>query len=391
MAFFSGRVTFTRFRVLGRSPRMFGPEHLKRLVGHAAGKSRLVTTDGSDLGWTAGDHVLDTNFDLEKNTVEDSLHFALRVDSQKFPADLQRAYFQIELEALAKSNPSGIPSGRQKREAREAARRRLEDEARDGRFLRRQTVPVLWDARAKELLAGTTSAAVFDRLHTLFELTFGQSFEPLSAGPLAFRLAEPHRQTRGVDDASPSAFAAGATGEVAWIADEADRDFLGNEFLLWLWYLLEEESDTLRLGDGSDAALMLTRSFVLECPRGRTGRQSLTSDTPTRLPEARRAAQSGKLPRKAGLTLARHDQQYDLTVHAETLAVASARLPAPEAVEGRARLEERVGQLRHLLETLDLIYDAFVRRRASAEWQKELAKVQKWLRREERGGRTAAG
>ena len=47
-------------------------------------------------------------------------------------------------------------------------------------------------------------------------------------------------------------------------------------------------------------------------------------------------------------------------------------------------------QLRHLLETLDLMYDAFGSRRAGADWSKELAKVQKWLQRDDRAGRMAA-
>ena len=66
---------------------------------------------------------------------------------------------------------------------------------------------------------------------------------------------------------------------------------------------------------------MLARTLTLECPRGQTGSESITSDGPTRLPEARRAIQAGKLPRKAGLTLVRHEQQYELTLQAETLAV----------------------------------------------------------------------
>jgi hypothetical protein len=47
----------------------------------------------------------------------------------------------------------------------------------------------------------------------------------------------------------------------------------------------------------------------------------MTNEGPTRLPEAFRALQAGKLPRKAGLILVRHDQQYELTLQAETLAV----------------------------------------------------------------------
>jgi hypothetical protein len=392
MGFFSGRMTFARFRVSGRPPRQFGPEHLEKLTAHAIGKQRQVHADGVEVGWTAGDHVLDTRFDLAKNIVNDTLHFALRLDQQKLPADLLRAYTQVELEALAAGNPSGLPSNRQRRQARETARERLEDESRDGRFLRRKAYPLLWDAQSNELLAGTTAVTVIDRLNTLFQQTFGRGFEALSAGRQAFLLAELRNQTRGVDDARPATFLAGASpANIAWIPDEASRDFLGNEFLLWLWFVLDADADSLKLADGSEVSAILARSLVLECPRGETGRQSITSDGPARLPEARRAIQAGKLPRKAGLTLGRHDRQYELTLQAESLAVSGARLPAPEEAEERARLEERITQLRHLLETLDLLYDAFGRVRLGDAWPRELARVQKWLQRDERGRLSAIG
>jgi hypothetical protein len=392
MGFFSGRVTLSRFGVKGSPPKLFRPAHLERLRAHAIGKQRTASADGVEAGWTAGGHLLDTTFDLEKNIVNDTLHFALRLDTNKLPGDLLRAYTQIEIDAAAKGNPSGQASASQKREARAAARERLEDEARDGRFLRRKAYPLLWDALSNELLVGTTSVTVLDRLHTLFEHTFGVGFERFGAGPQMYRLAELRSQGRGVDDARPSAFvAATAQPEVAWLPDETSRDFLGNEYLLWLWYQLDSESDTVALSDGSEAAVMMARTLVLECPRGQTGRETINSDAPTRLPEARRALQAGKLPRKTGLTVVRHDQQYELTLQAETLAVSSARLPAPEATEERARLEERVTQLRHLLETLDLLYDAFAAKRASDAWPKELARMQKWLKRDEPGRLSALG
>jgi hypothetical protein len=382
MGFLSGRLTCTRFRVSGRAPRSFDTEHLEQLHDHMIGKQRLAAADGSSAGWIAADHILDTSFDLAKNVVNDALHFALRVDTQNVPADLLRAYTQVELEGLSAGNPSGIPSGRQKREARHLAKERLEKEAADGRFLRRKAIPVLWDKPSNELLVGTTAVTALDRLHTLFQQTFHRGFELLGAGRQAFFQAEVREQARNVDDASPAAFVFGNRGTVAWLPDEANRDFLGNEFLLWLWYVIENESDTLKLADGSEATVMLARTLVLECPRGQTGRQSLASDGPAQLPEAHRALQAGKLPRKAGLTIVRHDQQYELTLQAETLAVTGARLPVPEAEEERARLEERVTQVRHLLETLDLLYDAFGRRRLGSDWTKELAKVKQWLKKE---------
>jgi hypothetical protein len=392
MGFFSGRVSFVRFRIAGPSPGMFGPEHLERLQDHAIGKSRLAGSDGVEVGWTAGEHILDTTFELAKNIVEDTLHFSLRIDTNKLPADLLRAYYQVDLAALAATNPSGQPSQRQKKEAKESARQRLENQASDGRFLRRKAYPLLWDARSNELLAGTTSAGVVERLHTLFQQTFGQKLEMLTAGVQAFRLAELRSSTRGVDDASPSAFLPGlSTTTVEWCPDETSRDFLGNEFLLWLWYMLDNEGDTITLSDKTEVALMIARTLVLECPRGQTGRETISSEGPSRLPEARRAIQAGKLPRRLGLTLIRHDHTYDLTWTAENLAVTAARLPAPEESEERARLVERVAQLRHLLETLDLLFDAFVAVRTSDDWSQELGRIQQWLQREERNRLGAAG
>jgi hypothetical protein len=383
MGFLSGRVNFIRYHVAGRAPKLFGPEHLERLAAHTIGKERQLSGDGVEAGWIAGDHILDSEFDLAKNIINDALHFELRIDTQKVPPDLLRAYTQVELQALAAGNPSGRPSSRQKREARQAARDRLENEAGDGRFLRRKSYPVLWDNQSNELLVGATADAVVDRLHGLFQKTFGHSFERVGAGQRAFLLAELREQTRGVDDASPTAFApGGAAGELAWLPDEASRDFLGNEFLLWLWYVLEEESDTIGLADGSEVAVLMARTLVLECPRGQHGKESISSDSPPRLPEARRAIQAGKLPRKTGLTLVRQDRQYDLTLHAETLAVTGACLPPPEDEDDRARLEERINLLRHLLETLDLLYDAFGRRRTGSGWSKESARMKKWLERD---------
>jgi hypothetical protein len=380
MGFFSGRVTCLRFRVSGKALRGFGPEQLEALAEHAIGRQRVASRDGSQVGWTAGDHILDTKFDLAKNIVNDALHFALRTDEQKVPADLLRAYTLIELEGLAAANPSGIPSSRQKRQARLTARERLDDESRDGRFLRRRAFPVLWDAPSGELLAGTTSGSAIDRLANLFQQTFDRKLEPLGAGRQAFLLAEADDRKRQVDDAEPTAFVPGQPAEIAWSPDENSRDFLGNEYLLWLWHYLERESDTIKVSDGSEIVCMIARSLVLECPRGQTGRESISSDGPAKLPEALRAIQAGKLPRKMGLTLVRQDATYELTLQAESLGIGSARLPSPEGEDDRARLECRATQLRHLLETLDLLYQAFLRRRLTDSWSKEVARIRKWLK-----------
>jgi hypothetical protein len=386
MGFFTGRVTYLRYHVDGLAPKAFGPEHLERLATHAVGKQQAASKDGTEVGWIAGDDILDVGFDLAKNVVNDTLHFALRVDTQKLPGDLLRAYARAELQALVAENPSRRPSAKQKKDAREAARQRLEAEAKDGRFLKRKAYPLLWDAHTNQLLIGTTSANALDHAQRLFQDTFASGLTLLDAGMVAQQQAAAGKQPGVLTDLRPAAFLPGlGTPEVAWIKDAASHSYLGNEFLLWLWFTLDAEGDTLALPDESDVVMMAARTLVLECPRGLSGNETIRSGDPTKLPEARRAIQAGKLPRQAGLILVRHEQQYELTLQAETLAVSGAKLPPAEDGDARGKLEERAGQVRHLIETMDLLYAAFLQRRLGAAWPKELERVQKWLQREERG------
>jgi hypothetical protein len=372
---------------------MFGPEHLEALAAHVPGTKKAASAEGGDFGWTAGGHIFDTSFTMEKNVVDDTLQFSLRIDTNKLPADLLQAYAAIELEALSSKNPSGQPSARQRREARDTARQRIEAEARDGRFLKRKAFSALWDARSNEVVASIASEAAADKLYLLFKATFSVGLEPLTAGALAFQLAESRGQTRGIDDAQPSPFTPGPPyTSVHWAPDEESKDWLGNEFLLWLWHQLEENEGSVPLNDRTEVVVMIANTLSLECPRGQTGKEVLTHEAPTRLPESRRAIQSGKLPRKAGLILSRQGSQYELALSAERFGLSGVKLPPTEETEEQGRREERVGQLRHLIETLDLLYDAFGSRRASSAWARELPALQAWLQREERPRRaTSAG
>ena len=382
MAFLTGGVTFLRFEVQGKAPE-FDQTALDALETHSAGRQRLASADGVECGWTASQHVLDTRFTLEKNVCDDALLFDLRIDTDKLPGDLLKAYYEVELAALSANNPSGFASAKQKREARSAARDRLEDEAKDGRFKKRKCVPVMWDRRSGELLFGSTSVTHVDRLCALFKQTFGIELEPMTAANCIAQDPELVREPAGL-----SRFVEGVTpDQVAWIPDENQADYLGNEFLLWLWFGSEGETDTVALSDDSDATYMIAKKLLLDCPRGMSGTDGFRHDGPSKLPEAKRALKSGKLPRQCGLILVRHDEQYEFVLHAETLAVSAAKMPKSDKDQPRSVTErnvERLGQVRHFVETLDLLYAKFLSIRLGAEWPDMLARIQKWIAHPER-------
>jgi hypothetical protein len=387
MGFLNGRVTFTRYRVSGSSPLPFAAELLAMAKRHAAGRHGSADPpDGVSTGWSGGDHVLDLSFDLAKNVLNDALHLAIRIDADKIPGSLLKAYTQIETEARAKLNSSGRATKAQRQEAKEAGRLRAEAEAADGRFRRLNHYPVLWDGQIGVLYVGTTSTTVLERLGTLFRETFDRTLEPITAGSLITSLgARDDTASHDRFDGGTLSLFGGEESElstVAWAENAPNMlDHLGNEFMVWLWHALQNDGDTVQLADGSEVAVMLTKTLTLDCPRGETGRDSLTDDSPTRLPEAFRALQSGKLPRKAGLIIVRHGAQYELTLQAETLAVSGALIPKPE--DGKLASNEvaiaRIDSLRHLTETLDLLFDSYRRRRAGAGWFKEVSRIRRWL------------
>ncbi len=128
---------------------------------------------------------------------------------------------------------------------------------------------------------------------------------------------------------------------------------------------------------------MMARTLSLECPVAETGKETISSTSPVQLPEAKRAVQAGKLPRKAGLTLVRHDQQYDLTLQSETLSVGGASLPKLDKMSPADENVERIDQIRELAETLDLLLGAFVQRRLSTAWRDDVKAIREWLDKEE--------
>jgi hypothetical protein len=378
MGFANGRVTFVRYRVNGQAPAPFSSETIELLEQHAIGRRPAEAADGVSYGWSAGDHVLDASFSLEKNVLEDALLFAIRIDTDKIPSQLLQAYTRIELDARAALNPSGRPTKAQREEAKEAARVRAEAESADGRFRRRRHDPVLWDSRSNTLFAGTTSSSVNDRLVALFQETFGLSIEPISAGVLAQDAAS---NLSIVSEAVPTSFVTNEEGlaALAWSPDPARPDYLGNEFLVWLWHTLKSDGGVITLADGSELSAMLTKTLTLDCPRGETGRDSLVDTGPTRLPEAFKALQHGKLPRKAGLLLDRQGQTYEFTLQAETLSISGLSLPKPEGVQGRDLTLARLESIRHFVDSFDMLFHAFLDRRLTDAWHGDLGRIRAWL------------
>ena len=384
MGFLTGSVTFERFRIDKDTSGAFGEEHLEILKQHRIKKVESSSHEQAVVGFTGGDHLLDTNFDFEKNILGEAMHFGIRIDSCSIPGPIKRAWMQIELAGIMSENLGSRPTKAQRQEAKDAVDERCTAEAQKGNYKRMGETSVLWDADTETLFLGGSSEKTNDACIDLLERAFGLEFSRVSAGKLALEYAEEAGVNAEMFAINPTPFLSGEGAEVTWWNGMKDNyDYLGNEFLLWLWWKWETGSGTIALGDESEVSGMFARSLTLDCPKGEFGKESISSESPVALPEAAMAIRMGKQPRKAGLTLVRNDEQYDFNLQAESFVLGSAKIsrPGDSSTELHDTLD-RIESVRRMAETIDLLFEAFCEVRIGKPWSRESQALSKWLQRE---------
>lgn len=382
MPFRSGSVSYQRFRVQGPAPRRVDETLFQTLSQHvlgAFGSDGGPGQEGLRAGWCAGRHVLDTDFSMEKNAFEGSLLAAIRVDAAKVPATVRRAYA-----AIAEGDPR-TP----RKAARDEADRRGRADVADGRWTRVGMVPFVWDLGSGALLAPVAGDALREAVRGLFERSVGCRVERMGAGAVAASLL-PEGRVSDLDDLRPESLgqvpagAESAGPPVPWARAAGDgRDFLGNEFLLWLWWRSDVHGGEVET-DGGTVDVRLQRSLDLECAHGVGGSTSLRGDAPADSTEAGRALLAGKWPRRAGLLVQSQGVGFECVLQADRFAISGLRLPPAEGPRGgRTALETRLGQVALFDETLNALFRAFLSLRTGAGWRSTAESWRTWVR--ERG------
>ena len=381
MGFLAGSLTFTRFEITEDPTGAFGDKHLQILEKNQIQNNvKTGLEDEPAIGFVGGDHVLDTEFGLEKNVIGEAIYFGVRMDTIAIPAPIKRAWMQMELKAIMLDKQGKRPSREQRLEAEAAVAQRCQDEADKGNYRRIGVTQVIWDAATSVLFIGTASTKTVDLVAGFIESKFKLTLRLITPTTLSLDHVEGNSdQYESLITTRPTAFVEATQNQVTWWNGMGDNyDFLGNEFLIWLWWHWETESSVIDLEDETDLSGMFTKVLALDCPLGDSGKETISSLAPAALPEALMAIQMGKQPRKAGLNLARDGEQFELTLQAETFSVNAARIVNQSEINPGNDREVRVQSLRNLGDTIDLLFSAFLNRRLT-HWDEELARIQEWL------------
>ncbi len=411
MSFRSGSISCVRCAVAsGPAPQslddaLFEALQANRIRPESAGQG----TDTAS-GWIAGRHLLDLWFGYEANAFGGCLLASMRTDTAKVPAGLLRAYRALALDeaagiggrSRAAANAGGAGAGEPRRvtradrlDAKDRADRRGQEELSQGLWRRIAERPVLWDLALGTIWSPVGSDAAFEQLNTLVDATFGCRIERQTAGRLAASILGARGRSRDFDDLVPSAFVPppqavatdedgaprtiGANPDVPW-ATIHPADWLGNEFLLWLWWASERQEGMVDTEDG-EVAFVLERSLDLSCAWGVSGESTVRGDAPTRTPEAARALLSGKWPRKVGMTLSAQGRAYRFALQADRMECAGIALPKPEEPPSseRVAIEQRIDSFLTFDRAMVSLYAAFLTQRTADSWAAQRDAMRTWM------------
>jgi len=235
-----------------------------------------------------------------------------------------------------------------------------------------------------------------DQFMLLFRETFDRSVVAASSGEMAARWSATAGESRRFDDCRPDHFinppdGADEPAPAMGSADEArSKDFLGTEWLTWLWYTSHVESPEITTPKGDSITVLFEKSLQLECAFKITGATAIHADGPTRLPEAPVALAGGKRPIQAGLQIATPGGGFSFKVRGDAMNFSGVQLPPPEnpATE-RVVFEDRIEKLRDLIDATEQTYTAFLKRRLSGKWPQTLNVMRNWIAAGSYGDRMA--
>ncbi|MEQ9453914.1 MAG: hypothetical protein RLN76_04890 [Phycisphaeraceae bacterium] len=397
MSLTSGRVTFCRYLVEGDAPKSVDDVAVSILEEHAFVASAVPDAREPEVGFVTAEHLLDTQFSLEKigwgEPGRPLLLASIRIDTHNPPSELRKAYERMNAVPVGMGEPPAS--------ADEMAEHQISQERAAGKFRKSKSVPFLWDLSRGEVLLGTAAKGTSDVAVSLLTNAFAIRMVPLTAGKLAEHVMGKRGGKRDLEDAQPSAFTGPPSGNehamtgpkrsgppVPWMAKAVDlRDFLGDEWLLWLWHRFESAQGAIDLakrpGDKVDQPqgfVAITKALDMECAWGLAGKQMLRVDTPTRLGEAGEALRKGKWPRKAGLLVSDGESHWEMTMNAEMMSVSSTLLPEIEDVEDeRGRINKRFELILDLAAWIDRAYAGFITERLDDGWSRKRSALRQWI------------
>ncbi len=159
--------------------------------------------------------------------------------------------------------------------------------------------------------------------------------------------------------------------------------FLGNEFLTWLWFMIETDQNRLRQYDPDLLSLNIGSRMVLENTRNNAKETIIIKGDDANLEEGLVALKKGAVVTEMHLSYKTVGQHWLFSLKGESLNISNLKLPETGPVETPEDLEgvviEKVYLLEKVIGLVNNLFSQFIKLRVSDTWRNQtVSRIRNW-------------
>jgi len=160
--------------------------------------------------------------------------------------------------------------------------------------------------------------------------------------------------------------------------------FLGEEFLTWVWFIIDNDQDLLKNFDKDYVALEVGNRIVFENRRKDAAERLTIKGDGASLEEGIIALKKGALVTELNVVYKSSELTWQFTLKGESLNISSLSIPSTGSGESEEDLEgivlEKIFLFEKILKLIENLFSHFVKLRVSDSWQgKEVPRIRKWI------------
>jgi hypothetical protein len=160
--------------------------------------------------------------------------------------------------------------------------------------------------------------------------------------------------------------------------------FLGNEFLTWLWFILDNKPDIIHKADREVTAFEIGNRVAFENRVEKRTEVITIKGDDAGLEEGLLSLQKGAIVVELNLSCTIGNEKWQFTLKGESLSMSSLKVPVKSVVETREDIEgavlDKIFLCEKVIVLVDRLFHQFIKLRISNEWANNIVpEMKKWV------------
>lgn len=160
--------------------------------------------------------------------------------------------------------------------------------------------------------------------------------------------------------------------------------FLGNEFLTWLWFIIEQDSEKLEQIEKDLVFLHIGNRIVLANKINDAVETITILGDDAGLEEGILSLGKGAVVTEINLLYKSGDNEWRFTIKGESMNISNLKIPETAIVESSEDIEGMVLEKAYLYEKvtklIDNLFNEFIKLRVSGKWSESIVpEIRKWI------------